>query len=157
MSDRKFTPWPAGQTPATWPDVAWPDWVPSKVIAQIEEFWLPQWHRGPKDYEECASSSYNNAPDFGERVSLSCGGREFHEGRYVHYANNMGRVIADDGTVHVVSTNEYFRDPAKRAAFLNARVAKQRKKVERARAALAEEESRLAESLALSERLANVG
>lgn len=110
-------PWQEGAAPASWAEVAWPDWVPMEVRAQIESFWAASYHRWPSDYEKSACGPYNggggrseNMPMFGELVTLP-GWRpgEVVTGRWVHAWNNIGRVIDADGTVHCLSTCHYRR------------------------------------------------
>ena len=93
--------------PATWEGFPWPEWVPESVRSEIEKFWSLEYRRGPRDWSENGRPSYNNAPEFGERVTLGLGEADRYTGRYVHAWNNIGRLVLDDGSTRVVSTSGY--------------------------------------------------
>lgn len=79
----------------------WPDWVPDDVRKQIENVWSGR--RTVDDWKR--NAELNAMPEFGQRVRmLSVGehGKRVVEGRFVHAWNNIGRVIADDGTIEYV-------------------------------------------------------
>lgn len=100
-------PW--GVTPpATWEGVQWPDWVPAEMAQHIVSFWGPPNGRTPADYARSArfgSSRHDDPPEFGARANLRMirSDEARVEGRYVHAWNNIGRIVTDDGSSHVVS------------------------------------------------------
>lgn len=104
-------PWPHGQAPATWGAVAWPEWIPAAVRAEVASFWSPENGRGPVDYERAAYSAYNNSPALGEVVTLKSWTEHKPPvtGRWVYCWNNIGRVVDGDGAVHCQSTVDYKR------------------------------------------------
>ncbi len=93
-----------------WDDYQWPDWVPWKCRERIVEFWQPSWGRSPETWT--ANAKANGMPALGEFAE--CLGLtsmdEYFRGRYVHAWNNIGWVVADDGTLNAVSS------PARKAA-----------------------------------------
>lgn len=90
-------------TAETWAEFEWPDWVPASVRSEIERFWGPESNRRPSQWGKDASD--RNAPPLGTLVTLprTTGDGDTATGRYVHAWNNIGRLIADDGTVAVVA------------------------------------------------------
>lgn len=110
----QVAPWAVGQPPATWDAVTWPRWVPEDVREQVVGFWGPKCHRRPADYEGNGLDRYNLAPAFGQRVTMPKTQDESATGRYVHAWNNMGRVVDDEGKVHVVSCHLTGPNPAPR-------------------------------------------
>lgn len=104
-----FTPWEPGQAPQTWAEVTWPAWVPGELRAEIERFWGADARRGPQDYEAGIENQMDCGaalPQFGQVATLNVMKGEMRTGRYVHAWNNMGRVVAEDGSVAVVSIHE---------------------------------------------------
>lgn len=88
----------------SWADVAWPDWVPLEVADDVQRFWTPGWGRSPREYVRATyDDPYNAHPDFGERVVMRTLVGDEVEGRYVAAWNNIGRIVTDEGKVHVVS------------------------------------------------------
>lgn len=91
----------------TWKEYPWPEWVPPKVRAQIEEFWAPP-RRKPEDWCEAAEREsgygYGKFPLFMERARAQAhSDRTFLCGGYVYAWGNMGRLVLADGSVAVVS------------------------------------------------------
>lgn len=88
----------------TWAEFAWPEWVPAKLRASIENFWCADWGRGPDDWERSARGEH--APALGAEVIA----RDFHgtwrQGRYVHAWNNIGRVVDEAGNVYCVGSSD---------------------------------------------------
>lgn len=79
----------------------WPEWVPAKIRDEIEHF--HSWHDGADGWR--SSAIRNGAPDLGARVTLPLAGRKGMQmvtGRHVHAWNNIGRLVSDDGSTHVV-------------------------------------------------------
>jgi hypothetical protein len=87
----------------TWSNFFFPDWVPEKVREEIKSFWSERWGRGPAEWYENAIS--NKAPLFGDRVRVhGVGvGSPILEGRIIFAWNNIGRLIADDGSIQCVA------------------------------------------------------
>jgi hypothetical protein len=86
----------------------WPGWVPTDVRAAVEHFY--SWHGNAPGWRR--SAVQNDAPALGERVCLhelcrACDEPPTARGRFVFAWNNIGRVIADDGTILYVS---FFTD-----------------------------------------------
>lgn len=128
---KQHAPWPIGEAPASWDLVQWPDWVPQEVRAQIVSFWgTASFGRGPKDYEEQHRTNYANAPEFGAAVELLWDGRGKArpdvQGRYVHAWNNIGRMVAADGTVHCCASHEFAPEVQQKYRVLSAVRAAQR-------------------------------
>lgn len=91
-------------TNRTWVEFTWPDWVPTKLRAQIEGFWSDSWQRGPDEWIRNAREPYNEGHPLGTLVQRRIGA-SFRCGRYVHRWNNMASVVFSDGTSEVVSSN----------------------------------------------------
>jgi hypothetical protein len=88
---------------ATWADTVWPDWVPMRIRAQIEEFW-GCWGRKPREWADNALAT--RAPGFGQVETLPLLGQPFPTpttGRFVHCWNNIGRIVHEDGSWDYVS------------------------------------------------------
>lgn len=68
----------------SWTDYQWPEWVPLKIRQEVEAFWLPEWRRGPEQWQQ--SADYYKAPKLGEVVTLSelIDSHKGVRGRYVH-------------------------------------------------------------------------
>lgn len=90
----------------------WPEWVPAKVRAEVEEFWTRFGRSGGDAWRQNAESE--RAPQFGEVVRLRSL-RDAYDaepsgyGRYVHAWNNIGRLVHDDGTFDYVSFGPCWR------------------------------------------------
>lgn len=91
---------------ATWAQLVWPEWVPPKVRQEVADFWSENFGRSPADWLRSVDDPYNGPfPRFGdvaEMYDVGPGDRRV-VGRYVHCWNNIGRLIGDEGAVHVVS------------------------------------------------------
>ena len=82
------------ETDAGW---NWPDWVPSKVRAEVESFYV--YHGGRAGW--LRSAERNGAAEFGSVVTMPNGfgpNAEQVTGRFVFAWNNIARLIMDDGT-----------------------------------------------------------
>jgi len=90
-------------TATTWTEWTWPEWVPEKLRADIESFWLEKWGRGPAQWLEGAAQ--REAPELGEEVTMLhvCSRTEKATGKFVHRWNNIGAVVRPDGTYQIVS------------------------------------------------------
>lgn len=89
-------------TNRTWSEFIWPEWVPTKLRAQIEDFWRDGWSRGPDEWIKNTHCPYNGGHDLGTLVQRR-NGTSFRCGRYVHRWNNMASVVFSDGTSEVVA------------------------------------------------------
>lgn len=86
----------------SWDAFPWPYWVPENLRQQIEQFWFPQWHRGPRQWLEDAR--VQQMPHFGKYVRMKqLMTDELYTGRFVHAWNNIGRLVTDTGDVVCVS------------------------------------------------------
>lgn len=88
----------------------WPEWVPSKVRQQIEEFYV--YHGGPDGWQR--SARQNAAPEFGSVVTLRDGfgpKAEAATGRFVFAWNNIARLVMEDGTFRYTSFHPH--EPAR--------------------------------------------
>ena len=100
--------------PDSWDHFEWPEWVPNQQREHIANFWGKPCGRSPKHWAEDHHSQW--APETGSIVGVKeisksgigwvCKASDPEAeivGKFVHAWNNMGRVITDDGTTHVVS------------------------------------------------------
>lgn len=96
----------------SWAEFAWPTWVPERVRQQIEDFWRPEWGRGPADWIRAAFE--NGQPPLGTQGTFNrCAESEpLVSGRFVPAWNNIGRVVDHDGAVYVVSAGSYRSRPS---------------------------------------------
>lgn len=87
-----------------WDSFCWPDWVPPKVRAEVEDFWRLEWGRGPTAW--LSGAIYNGQPPLGARASFRAisRGEPLVTGRFVPAWNNLGRVVDEQDTTHIVST-----------------------------------------------------
>lgn len=86
----------------TWKAYQWESWIPVEVRKQIEDFWSPDVHRGPREWKQ--SEIEQEAPKTGDIVTLKkLTSNEYVTGRYVHAWNNIGRIVHEDGTFDYVS------------------------------------------------------
>lgn len=104
------SPW-HDQVLGSWRKMDWPDWVPSALRSEIEQFW--SFHGGPEGWLACQDGNGSGVPwlrrpAFGARGQYRVvgPGNTTVVGRYVHAWNNIGRVVTDDGRVEVVSGAE---------------------------------------------------
>ncbi len=87
----------------SWARTAWPEWVPSAIRSQVEQFW-GCWGRNPRQWAEDAE--HRGAPAFGSVVTLPLLGQPWPtpaSGRFVHCWNNIGRIVHEDGSWDYVS------------------------------------------------------
>lgn len=94
-----------------WSEFTWPEWVPQSVRDEVQSFWSASSGRGPDEWERNGQDVYNKPPPFGARVRilLACERPDkYVVGRYVHAWNNIGRLIDDNGCVHVVCTARWL-------------------------------------------------
>jgi protein gp37 len=95
--------------PYKWANYQWEEWIPQELRTLVEDFWQESWGRGPAAW--LRDHAVQMVPRTGARVTLNSdrdGGwlttdkmaSSGTTGRYVHMWNNIGRVVADDGTVH---------------------------------------------------------
>lgn len=105
--------------PMKWAEYVWPDWVPAEVREQIESFWSEQHGRSPREWEKSCREYYNGHPTLGTRVTCESDAKWWRdsrssdvpiEGRWVPCWNNIGRLITDNGVVHVRSTNSFVEN-----------------------------------------------
>ncbi|MGV1867182.1 MULTISPECIES: DUF5131 family protein [unclassified Rhizobium] len=96
-----------------WSTFRWPDWVPESARRQVEDFWKPEWDRGPNTWIRGAIE--NGQPPLGTRGAFRTlrQGEPLVEGRFVPAWNNIGRVVTDDGSTHCVSAGTYQSQPAR--------------------------------------------
>ena len=87
----------------TWANFRFPEWVPEKVKAEIKSFWSEEYGRGPAAWLE--NAEHNKSPWNGDRVRVhGVGpGSPLVTGRWIFAWNNIGRLLADDGSVMCVS------------------------------------------------------
>jgi protein gp37 len=108
------SPWHDKELPSTFDRMLWPDWVPLDVRSQIARFWVH--HGGPAPWLRALDGDGSGLrgvpyPAFGERVSLIDVSNERREGRWVYCWNNIGRIVTDDGSIHVAGACEYKPAP----------------------------------------------
>lgn len=86
-----------------WADFVWPEWVPQRERELVVDFWRESWGRGPKEW--LRDVRIQRMPALGERVRMfAIGHRSVVAGRYFHRWNNIGALVADDGTPVTVSS-----------------------------------------------------
>lgn len=98
------------QKGAKWADYKWEDWVPADLRLAIEGFWAESWGRGP--YAWLKDHGIQQVPRTGARITFAQDGSMSRwlrtdkmatdgvRGRYLHKWNNIGCVVADDGSVY---------------------------------------------------------
>lgn len=87
----------------------WPDWVPAKVRAEIESFYVH--HGGPEGWR--ARARQEGAPKLGRIVTLGNGFGPCPQpvtGRFVFAWNNIARLVLDDGSYRYTSFHSRFVD-----------------------------------------------
>jgi len=92
---------------STWDEYSFPDFIPAPVQAMIRDFWRPEWGRSPRHWLEGAAAKYNGHPPIGALVdagSITNSGLPRLRGRWVPLWNNIGCVVADDGSHKMSST-----------------------------------------------------
>lgn len=92
-----ISPVPASDTPRTWAEWTWPDWVPQTVREHVEDFWGVDQGHSPADWIH--NMHEQGAPAFGATLAMDDGfGRDPRQivGRYVHAWNNIGRLVLDN-------------------------------------------------------------
>jgi hypothetical protein len=90
-----------------WDEYQFPAWVPEAVCVKIRDFWREEWGRSPREWHEGATAEYNGHPPLGavvEAESLTNSGLPLLRGRWVPLWNNIGCVVADDGSHRHSST-----------------------------------------------------
>lgn len=107
--------------PLRWSEYNWPVWVPYEVRKQIESFWSSEYGRSPREWEQSCREAYNYHPPLGTRVKCESDAEYWRDkrasvehvaGRWVPCWNNMGRVVTDDGQVHVRSVGAILANGA---------------------------------------------
>lgn len=98
---------PTADTPATWADFVWPEWVPHDQRRQIEGFWGKGYGRSPASW--LADHVQQRVPATGSTVTVEVDAHGWAQvdkmassgltGRYLHAWNNIGRIICSDGKV----------------------------------------------------------
>lgn len=89
-----------------WSDFYFPSWIPNKVKEQIISFWAIDVGRGPSHWLK--NAEFNKSPRLGDRVRIySILPKKLVVGRFIFAWNNIGRVIDDEGGVHVVVINSF--------------------------------------------------
>lgn len=92
----------------TWDNYVWEDWIPVELRKLITDFWSDSYGRSPESWLK--DHVIQMVPRTGARVTFGRDGDSWLTtdkmaadgvtGRYVHLWNNIGRVVANDGSVH---------------------------------------------------------